>query len=87
MVDLDSYYEDQKRVNSLIGHLHVSVTDTPENISRAKLLRVHTVLLYLLTNVIPKITDARDRQEVYFWVDAMFSITRIEELQARESNA
>ncbi|AYH32997.1 hypothetical protein [Pectobacterium parmentieri] len=85
-INLETYYKDQQRVQNLIGHLHAPIDATTENQSRAKLLRVKTVLQYLLTEVIPNISDTNQRQEIFLWVDEMYSITRIEEYLAEKNN-
>ena len=82
VIDLDAYYADQERVHALIGLASAPVPATPENISRTRLLRVQTGLRHLLTEVIPQITDEQERQEVYLWVDGIFSIARFEEADA-----
>lgn len=81
--DLDAYYEDQQRINALIGSICAPVPATPENISRNRLLRVQSGLRHLLAEVIPLITDERLRHEVYLWVDGIYSITRFEEVDAK----
>ncbi|KFB99150.1 hypothetical protein GTGU_04151 [Trabulsiella guamensis ATCC 49490] len=82
-INLDAYYEDQQRVNALIGSSCAPVPATPENISRNRLLRVQSGLRHLLTEVIPRITDEQQRHEVYLWVDGIYSITRFEEVDTK----
>lgn len=83
-INLDAYYEDQQRVNALIGSTSAPVPTTPENISRNRLLRVQAGLRHLLTEVIPQITDEQHRHEVYLWVNGIYSITRFEEVDAEK---
>lgn len=77
-INLDAYYEDQRRVNALIGSTCAPVPATPENISRNRLLRVQTGLRHLLTEVIPQITDEQQRREVHLWIDGIYTITCFE---------
>ncbi|MBA0208192.1 hypothetical protein [Pectobacterium brasiliense] len=79
-INLDVYYDDQRRVNALIGSTCVPVPATPENISRSRLLRAQAGLRHLLTEVIPHITDEQQRREVYLWVDGIYAITCFEEV-------
>ncbi|AYH04137.1 transcriptional regulator [Pectobacterium parmentieri] len=81
-INLDAYYEDQRRVNALIGSICAPVPATPENISRSRLLRAQVGLRHLLTEVILQITDEQQRHEVYLWVDGIYAITCFEELDA-----
>ena len=86
-INLDAYYDDQRRVNALIGSTYAPVPAIPENISRSRLLRAQAGLRHLLTEVIPQITDEQQRREVYLWVDGIYDITRLEELDAEVRNA
>ncbi|AOR63225.1 hypothetical protein A7983_08140 [Pectobacterium wasabiae CFBP 3304] len=81
-INLDAYYDDQRRVNALIGSTCAPVPATPENISRNRLLRAQVGLRHLLTEVIPQITDEQQRREVYLWVDGIYAITCFEEVDA-----
>ncbi|URG53038.1 transcriptional regulator [Pectobacterium quasiaquaticum] len=81
-INLDAYYDDQRRVNALIGSTCASVPVIPENISRSRLLRAQVGLRHLLTEVIPQITDEQQRHEVYLWVDGIYGITCFEEVDA-----
>ncbi|MBA0216268.1 hypothetical protein H0248_02580 [Pectobacterium brasiliense] len=81
-INLDAYYDDQWRVNALIGSICAPVPATPENISRSRLLRAQAGLRHLLTEVIPHITDEQQRHEVYLWVDGIYAITCFEEIGA-----
>lgn len=84
VINLNAYHEDQLRVNSLIGFICTPIPATPENISRNRLLRVQAGLRHLLIDVIPRITDEQHRHEVYLWVDGIYSITCVEEVDAGE---
>lgn len=84
---LDAYYEDQRRVNALIGPACVPLPTTLENVSRNRLLRVNAGLRYLLIEVIPKITDEQQHREVSLWVNGIYDITRLEEADAEVRNA
>jgi hypothetical protein len=56
---------------------------TPENVSRARLLRVRAGLCHVLTEIMPGITASAEREELYAWLFEIHSVTRIEECQAR----
>ncbi|MBA0177008.1 hypothetical protein [Pectobacterium carotovorum] len=81
-INLDAYYDDQRRVNALIGSICAPAPATSENISRSRLLRAQVGLRHLLTEVIPQITDEQQRREVYLWVDGIYAITCFEEVDA-----
>ncbi|MDE8753861.1 hypothetical protein PZA22_04970 [Pectobacterium polaris] len=81
-INLDAYYDDQRRVNALIGSICAPVPATSENISRSRLLRAQVGLRHLLTEVIPQITDEQQRREVYLWIDGIYAITCFEEVGA-----
>ncbi|WP_323636270.1 hypothetical protein [Pectobacterium polaris] len=81
-INLDAYYDDQRRVNALIGSICALVPATSENISRNRLLRAQVGLRHLLTEVISQITDEQQRREVYLWVDGIYTITCFEEVDA-----
>jgi hypothetical protein len=78
----ESYYEDIRRVNALIGNVHAQTPSTADNVARDRLLRVVAGLRHLLVEVIPQIEDERQRYEVYLWVDGIYTITRCEECDA-----
>ncbi|HBV3455709.1 hypothetical protein FML41_20905 [Klebsiella michiganensis] len=82
-INLDAYYEDQQRVNALIGSTSAPVPTTPENISRNRLLRVQAGLRHILTDVIPFLADPAEREEMYLWVNGVFTITLAEECDAK----
>ncbi|HCT8858948.1 TPA: hypothetical protein OUA98_001824 [Klebsiella michiganensis] len=73
------------RVNQVIGRKESVVPNTPENNSRDRLLRISAGLLHLLNDVLPGITNTAERDEIAVWVDAMYSITMIEALDAKPS--
>ncbi|EMH4927463.1 transcriptional regulator [Serratia ureilytica] len=81
---LEAYENDQCRVNALIGSVCAPAPNPPENVSRDRLLRVQKGLRHLLLQVIPQVTDEQQRQEIYLWVDGIFTITQCEECD--ESN-
>lgn len=84
--NLDAYYEDQRRVNALIGTTDAPVPATPENISHNRLLRAQAGLRHLLLEVIPQITDEQQRREVHLWVDGIYGITCVEEVDTGGSD-
>ena len=65
------------RVNQVIGRKESVVPNTPENNSHDRLLRISAVL--------PGIANTAERDEIAVWVDAMYSITMIETLDAKPS--
>lgn len=81
-INLDAYYDDQRRVNALIGPTCAPLPTTLENVSRNRLLRANAGLRYLLIEVIPKITDEQQHREVSLWVNGIYDITRLEEADA-----
>ncbi|MEZ3499815.1 MULTISPECIES: transcriptional regulator [unclassified Pantoea] len=85
---IKSHTEDFKRTQAIIGNESAPTPNTPENISRDRLLRAQAGLLHLLTVVIPQITDEEQRREVYLLVDGIHNLTRFEECDAaRERQA
>lgn len=85
---IKSHTEDFKRTQAIIGNESAPTPNTPENISRDRLLRAQAGLLHLLTVVIPQITDEEQRREVYLLVDGIHNPTRFEECDAaRERQA
>ncbi|UIL52546.1 transcriptional regulator [Pantoea agglomerans] len=86
--NIKSHTEDFKRTQAIIGNEAAPTPNTPENISRDRLLRAQAGLLHLLTVVIPQVTDEKQRREMYLIVDGIHSLTRFEECDAaRERQA
>ncbi|MCE0825550.1 hypothetical protein LVQ78_05835 [Buttiauxella sp. A2-C2_NF] len=79
----EQHFSDYERINAVIGRPQIILPATPENQSRDRLMRVKAGIHHLLTEVVPKIENQQDRQEVYAWLDGMYSILRIEEFYAR----
>lgn len=76
--------QDYRRVSALLGNQDGLIPNTPENISRDRLLRVNKGLCHLLAEVIPQISDVQQRQEISLWVGGIYFITRCEEFDADE---
>lgn len=75
-----------ERVNQVIGRTESIVPNTPESNSHDRLLRISAGLLHLLNEVLPGIANTTERDgidEIAVWVDAMYSITMIEALDAK----
>lgn len=75
-----------ERVNQVIGRKESVVPNTPECNSHDRLLRISAGLLHLLNEVLPDIVNTTERDEIdeiAVWVDAMYSITMIEALDAK----
>ena len=75
-----------ERVNQVIGRTESIVPNTPESNSHDRLLRISAGLLHLLNEVLPDIVNTTERDgidEIAVWVDAMYSITMIEALDAK----
>lgn len=70
-------------VNQVIGRKESVVPNTPENNSHDRLLRISAGLLHLLNEVLPGMANTAERDEIAVWVDAMYSITMIEALDAK----
>ncbi|EGT4441111.1 MAG: transcriptional regulator [Pantoea sp.] len=85
---IQSHTVDFKRTQAIIGNESAPTPNTPENISRDRLLRAQAGLLHLLTVVIPQITDEEQRHEMYLLVDGIHNLARFEECDAaRERQA
>lgn len=85
--DLKLHAENFSRTQAIIGNEHTPAHNTPENRSRERLLRAQAGLLHLLTEVIPQISDAKQRDEVYLLVEGVHDLTRFEQCDAdKESN-
>lgn len=75
-----------ERVNQVIGRTESIVPNTPESNSHDRLLRISAGLLHMLNEVLPGIANTTERdeiEEIAVWVDAMYSITMIEALDAK----
>ena len=70
-------------VNQVIGRKESVAPNTPENDSHDRLLRISAGLLHLLNEVLPGMANTAERDEIAVWVDAMYSITMIEALDAK----
>lgn len=85
---IKSHAADFKRMQAIIGNENTPTPNAPENISRDRLLRAQAGLLHLLTEVIPQISDEKQRHEMYLLVDGIHNLTRFEECDAaREQQA
>ncbi|TXG99319.1 MAG: transcriptional regulator [Nevskiaceae bacterium] len=73
---------DMERVNAMIGRHEAISPDTAENRSRDRLLRAKLGLSHLLTNVIPNLEKASEREEIFLWVRGVFTIIQVEECEA-----
>lgn len=82
MNDLIKAQADYHRVDEVIGRDGPLVPDCAYNRSRVRLLRARTGLLHIVNNVIPGISDAAEREEVYLWVNGILTLTLIEECEA-----
>ncbi|AYN29009.1 transcriptional regulator [Buttiauxella sp. 3AFRM03] len=80
---VEQHFNDYERIQAVIGRQQMVMPVTPENQSRDSLMRVKAGIHHLLTEVVPGIENQQDRQEVYAWLDGMYSILRIEEFSAR----
>ena len=86
-INLQAHYDAEDRINAVIGNPNAPTPNTTENLSRDRLMRVSAGLLHMLDEVIPRITDAQQRQEVYLWVDGMYTITQCEACISGVKNA
>lgn len=80
---VEQHFNDYERIQSVIGRQQMILPVSPENSSRDRLMRVKAGVHHLLTEVVPGIENPKDRQEVYVWLDGIYSILRIEEFYAR----
>ncbi|MDM3376718.1 hypothetical protein OGV37_17795 [Citrobacter sp. Cb010] len=71
------------RIRVALGCDEITEPHTPENVSRARLLRVRAGLCHVLTEIMPGITASAERDELYAWLFEIHSIARVEESQAR----
>lgn len=84
--DLMNYYQNQSRIDALIGNPSAPALNTSENVSRDRLLRVQKGLGHLLFEVISQIQDEQQRLEIYQWVDALYTITCCEAIDAEAAH-
>ena len=77
-LNLQAHHDASERISAVIGNHNAPTPNTAENLSRDRLMRISAGLRHLLDEVIPHITDAQQRQEVYLWVDGMYTITQCE---------
>lgn len=82
MNDLAKAKANHERINTVIGRTEPVEPNTALNCSRDRLLRVQAGLRHLLTNIVPGIANPADREEVFLWVDGIFTITQAEECAA-----
>lgn len=75
----EQHFSDIERIQAVIGRTAMIFPVTPENTSRDRLMRVKAGIHHLLTEVVPTIDNQKDRQEVYAWLDGIYSILRMEE--------
>ena len=80
---LEQHFSDYERIQAVIGRPQIILPATPDNQSCDRLLRVKAGIHHLLTEVLPGIENQQDRQEVYMWLDGIYSILRIEEFYVR----
>ncbi|EKY0662446.1 TPA: hypothetical protein ACT2TS_002463 [Citrobacter braakii] len=71
------------RIRAALGCDEITEPHTPENVSRARLLRVRAGLCHVLTEIMPGITASAERDELYAWLFEIHSIARVEESQAK----
>lgn len=82
MNNLSKAKVDHDRVNKIMGRDSAVVPNTTINRSRDRLIRAQTGLLYLLENVIPNLADPVEQEEIFLWVNGVFTITQIEECES-----
>lgn len=82
MNDLIKAEADMARVDAMIGRCEAVSPDTVANRSRDRLLRAKLGLTHLLTNVLPNIENASEREEIFLWVNGVFAIIQAEECEA-----
>ena len=56
------------RIRAALGCGEITEPHTPENVSRARLLRVRAGLCHVLTEIMPGITASAERDELYAWL-------------------
>lgn len=82
MNDLIKAEADMERVNAMIGRHDAVSPDTFENRSRDRLLRAKLGLSHLLTNVLPKLENDSEREEISLRVNGVFTLIQVEECEA-----
>lgn len=80
---VEQHFSDYERIQAVIGRQQMILPVSPENSSCDRLMRVKAGVHHLLTEVVPGIENQQDRQEVYAWLDGIYSILRIEEFYVR----
>ncbi|STY91652.1 transcriptional regulator [Leclercia adecarboxylata] len=83
MNDLIKAKADHDRINAVLGRNEAVKPDTELNVSRDRLLRAQAGLRHILTDVIPFLADPAEREEMYLWVNGVFTITLAEECGAK----
>lgn len=83
MNDLIKAKAEHDRINAVLGRNEAVKPDTELNVSRDRLLRAQAGLRHILTDVIPFLADPAEREEMYLWVNGVFTITLAEECGAK----
>jgi len=77
--------KDCERVQAVIGQTPAILPHTQGNISRERLMRAKAGILHLLTNVLPTIEDRNGAQELHRWLDGIYTVLQLEEVDALEA--
>lgn len=73
------YKNDADRVQRLLGRPEMIFPNTPNNVSRDRLMRIRAGVQHLLNEVVPSLETPAEQQEIYLWLEGIWSILRIEE--------
>ncbi|MBM7342726.1 hypothetical protein [Pantoea coffeiphila] len=77
--DIDQHKADRERVARVLSRPEMILPNTPENVSRDRLMRIRAGVQHLLNEVVPALENPSEQQEVYLWVEGIWSILRIEQ--------
>lgn len=82
--DIDQYKADRERVARVLSRQEMILPNTPENISRDRLMRIRAGVQHLLNEVVPALANPAEQQEVYLWLEGIWSILQIEQCCATQ---
>lgn len=82
--DIDRGQTERERMLRVLSRQAGIFPNTPENLSRDRLLRIRAGVQHLLSDVVPRLESSPVRHDVYLWLDEMLTILSAEECCAAQ---
>jgi hypothetical protein len=79
MCNLQSHNEVSPRLNAVIASAKVIDGDVPAVMAHHRLIRIQSISSHVISDVIPNIAEVAARNAVYMWLEAIHTISQIEE--------